>query len=170
MSTNFFSSLNGQFDLNSSMSSLYGDYSQLKSGAYGTLMKSYVNKVGNKSALKAYQETGSTTTAADSSTASTTATSKKSSSSKTSFLDSHLSGIKSSGYVPSSDVLKKTDSASTTDASATTATTAATTTETTTDKYAKYKSSWLDDQLKQYDKDANKTTAADASVSVDTTI
>ena len=41
---------------------------------------------------------------------------------------------------------------------------------TTTDKYAKYKSSWLDDQLKQYDKDANKTTAADTSVSYDTTI
>ena len=55
MSTNFFSSLNGKFDLNSSMSSLYGDYNQIKSGAYGSLMKSYVNKVGNKSALKDYQ-------------------------------------------------------------------------------------------------------------------
>ena len=40
----------------------------------------------------------------------------------------------------------------------------------TTDKYSKYKSSWLDNQLGQYDKDANKTTAADPSVSVDTTI
>lgn len=150
LSTNFFSSLNGQFDLNSSMSSLYGDYSQIKSGAYGSLMKSYVNKVGNKSALKAYQETGSTTIAADSSTAPTTVSSKKSSSSKTSFLDSHLSGIKSSGSASKSD--------------------STTTESTTTDKYAKYKSSWLDDQLKQYDKDANKTTAADASVSVDTTI
>jgi hypothetical protein len=172
LSTNFFSSLNGQFDLNSSMSSLYGDYSQIKSGAYGSLMKSYVNKVGNKSALKAYQETGSTTTAADSSTAATTASSKKSSSSKTSFLDSHLSGIKSSGYTPKSDVLKKTDG--TIEAEETLAssssTSASTTAQTTTDKYAKYKSSWLDDQLKQYDKDANKTTAADASVSVDTTI
>ena len=56
MSTNFFSSLNGKFDLNSSMSSLYGDYNQIKSGAYSSLMKSYVKKVGNKSALKAYQE------------------------------------------------------------------------------------------------------------------
>ena len=150
MGNDLFSSLNGQFDLNSSMSSLYGDYSQIKSGAYGSLMKSYVNKVGNKSALKAYQETGSTTTAADSTTTSTISSSKKSSSSKTSFLDNHLSGIKSSGSASKS---------------------ASTTTETTTtDKYAKYKSSWLDDQLKQYDKDANKTTAADASVSVDTTI
>ena len=58
MSTNFFSSLNGKFDLNSSMSSLYGDYNTIKSGAYGSLMKSYVGKVGNKAALKAYQETG----------------------------------------------------------------------------------------------------------------
>ncbi len=108
MSTNFFSSLNGKFDLNSSMSSLYGDYSQIKSGAYGSLLKSYVNKVGNKSALKAYQETGSTTTAADSSSASSASTgTRKSSSSKTSFLDSHLSSIKNSGIYTKSDILAK---------------------------------------------------------------
>lgn len=108
MSTNFFSSLNGKFDLNSSMSSLYGDYSQIKSGAYGSLLKSYVNKVGNKSALKAYQETGSTTTAADSSSASSASTgTRKSSSSKTSFLDSHLSNIKNSGIYTKSDILAK---------------------------------------------------------------
>ena len=109
MSTNFFSSLNGKFDLNSSMSSLYGDYSQIKSGAYGSLMKSYVNKVGNKSALKAYQETGSTTTGVDSSssTSSTASTTKKSSSSKTNFLDSHLSSIKNSGIYTKSEILAK---------------------------------------------------------------
>ncbi len=112
MSTNFFSSLSGSYDLNSSMSSLIGDYSQIKSGAYGSLMKSYVNKVGNKAALKAYQETGSTTTAADSSSASsssttTTASSKKSSSTKTNFLDSHLSSIKNSGVYTKSEILKK---------------------------------------------------------------
>ncbi len=128
MSTNFFSSLSGKFDLNASMSSLYGDYSQIKSGAYGTLLKSYVKKVGNGNALKAYQETGSTTTAVDSAT--------------------------------SSSSTKKSES------------TATKTTPTTTspDKYSKLKSSWLDDQLKQYDKDANKTTAADTSVSLDTTV
>ena len=108
VSTNFFSSLNGKFDLNSSMSSLYGDYNQIKSGAYGSLMKSYVKKVGNKSALKAYQETGSTTTAADSSSASsTTASSKKSSASKSNFLDIHFSNIKNSGTYTKSELLKK---------------------------------------------------------------
>ena len=108
MSTNFFSSLNGKFDLNSSMSSLYGDYNQIKSGAYGSLMKSYVKKVGNKSALKAYQETGSTTTAADSSSSATTAaSSKKSSTSKSNFLDSHFSSIKNSGTYTKSELLKK---------------------------------------------------------------
>jgi len=108
VSTNFFSSLNGQFDLNSSMSSLYGDYNQIKSGAYGSLMKSYVKKVGNKSALKAYQETGSTTTAADSTSSATSAvSSKKSSVSKSNFLDSHFSSIKNSGTYTKSEILKK---------------------------------------------------------------
>ena len=108
LSTNFFSSLNGQFDLNSSMSSLYGDYNQIKSGAYGSLMKSYVKKVGNKSALKAYQETGSTSTAADSSSSATTAaSSKKSSTSKSNFLDNHFSSIKNSGTYTKSELLKK---------------------------------------------------------------
>ncbi len=112
VSTDFFSSLSGNFDLNSSMSSLYGDYSQIKSGAYGSLMKSYVNKVGNKSALKAYQETGSTTTAAvtatsSGSSASSSTGTKKTSSSKTNFLDSHLSSIKSSGTYTKSDLLQK---------------------------------------------------------------
>ena len=145
MSTNFFSSLNGKFDLNSSMSSLYGDYNTIKSGAYGNLMKSYVGKVGNKAALDAYRETGSTTTGEVSTT------SKKSSASKSDFLDSYFS--------EKSDSLKKTAKEAANTASSET-----------TDKYSKYKSSWLDNQLGQYDKDANKTTAADPSVSVDTTI
>ncbi len=147
MSTNFFSSLSGQFDYNASMSSLLGDYNTIKSGAYNTLMKSYVGKVGNKAALKAYQETGSTTTGSDTATAQT---GSKKTVSKSNFLDNHFSEISKSA--------KKTEDSS------------AAKTETTTDKYAKYKSSWLDDQLKQYDKDANKTTAADTSVSMDTTI
>lgn len=146
MSTNFFSSLNGKFDLNSSMSSLYGDYNTIKSGAYGNLMKSYVGKVGNKAALDAYRETGSTTTGEVSTT------SKKTSASKSGFLDSYFAE-----KTQSKKAVAETKSA---DAS----------TEAATDKYSKYKSSWLDNQLGQYDKDANKTTAADPSVSVDTTI
>ena len=151
MSTNFFSSLNGKFDLNSSMSSLYGDYNTIKSGAYSSLMKSYVGKVGNKAALDAYRETGSTTTGE------ITGTSKKSSASKSNFLDNYFSEKAESTKKTAKDTAdtgaSKTDSA-----------------EAATDRYSKLKSSWLDDQLKQYDKDAGKTTAADTSVSLDTTI
>ena len=154
MSTNFFSSLSGNFDYMSSMSGLLGDYASIKNGSYGSLMKSYVKKVGNQAALNAYRETGSTTTGYE--TDATTSTNKTSSSSKTSFLDSHLSSIGKSSS--SSESTKKTD------------TTASATATTTADAYAKYKSSWLDDQLKQYDKDATKTTAADTSVAYDTTI
>ena len=157
MSTNFFSSLSGQFDYNASMSSLLGDYNTIKSGAYGSLMKSYVGKVGNRAALKAYQETGSTTTGSDSATQ----TGSKKSVAKSSFLDSYFSE-KTKGATRT----KKTESS----AAAADSSKAADTSTSSADKYAKYKSSWLDDQLKQYDKDANKTTAADTSVSMDTTI
>ena len=147
MSTNFFSSLSGSFDYVSSMSGLLTDYSSIKSGAYGSLMKSYVNKVGNKAALNAYRETGSTTTGAES----VTSSSSSKSVSKSSFLDEHFKNISKSSETKESSSTDTTSSAA-------------------TDKYAKYKSSWLDDQLKQYDKDANKTTAADTSVAMDTTI
>ena len=160
MSTNFFSSLSGNFDYVSSMSGLLSDYSSIKNGSYGTLMKSYVNKVGNKAALNAYRETGSTTTGVESTTQASV-TKKASSSSKSSFLDSYLKdATKVSGK-------EKASSATSVSSETTSATTKA---ATTTDKYASYKSSWLDDQLKQYDKDANKTTAADTSVAYDTTI
>ena len=43
------------------------------------------------------------------------------------------------------------------------------TSKVTADKYEKFKSNWLDNQLKQYEKDGSKTTAADTSVSIDTT-
>lgn len=152
MSTNFFSSLSGSFDYVSSLSNLMSDYSSIKNGSYGSLMKSYVNKVGNKNALNAYRETGSTTTATDSIASSS---SKKTTTSKSSFLDSHLSNIG-----------KSSETASETK----TSTSQSTSTQVTTDQYAKYKSSWLDDQLKQYDKDAAKTTAADTSIAYDTTI
>ncbi|MBO6241169.1 MAG: hypothetical protein J6O61_10145 [Butyrivibrio sp.] len=118
-----FSSLSGSYNYVNDMSSLLTDYSSIKSGAYGSLLKSYVKKVGNKNALDAYRETGSTTTT-DTASTSTSSTQKAS----------------------------------------------ATDTTVTADKYAKYKSSWLDNQLKSYDKDANKTTAADTSVALDTTV
>ena len=165
MSTNFFSSLSGNFDYVSSMSGLLSDYSSIKSGSYGTLMKSYVNKVGNKAALNAYRETGSTTTGVESAT-STSVSKKSSSASKSSFLDSYLKDA-----TKTQEKEKTKESTSTASSTATTTTTTAeTSSATSTDKYAKYKSSWLDDQLKQYDKDANKTTAADTSVAYDTTI
>ena len=156
MATNFFNSLSGSYDYISSMSSLVSDYSSIKNGSYGSLMKSYVNKVGNKNALNAYRETGSTATATESVTGSS---SKKTTVSKSSFLDSHLSSI---GKSSESDSSTKKSSSATETSSATTTTS--------TDKYAKYKSSWLDDQLKQYDKDATKTTAADTSIAYDTTV
>ncbi len=154
MSTNFFSSLSGNFDYMSSMSGLLSDYNSIKNGSYGSLMKSYVNKVGNKNALNAYRETGSTTTAADAAGISTL---NKSTKAKSNFLDEHFKNISKTESKPK-------DSSTATD-KADTATAAST-----TDKYSKYKSSWLDSQLKQYDKEANKTTAADTSVSMDTTI
>lgn len=164
MSTNFFSSLSGSFDYVSSMSGLLSDYSSIKNGSYGSLMKSYVNKVGNKNALNAYRETGSTTAATDSITG---GSSKKTTTSKTNFLDSHFNDISKSGSVPTS---KKEEAKADTNKTSDTASTASATASVSSDKYAKYKSSWLDDQLKQYDKDANKTTAADTSISYDTTI
>lgn len=157
MSTNFFSSLSGNFDYMSSMSGLLSDYNSIKNGSYGSLMKSYVNKVGNKNALNAYRETGSTTTAAE---ASGVNSGKKSTASKSNFLDEHFKNI--------SKTESKAKEATT--AAVNTDTKAADTAASTTDRYSKYKSSWLDNQLKQYDKEANKTTAADTSVSMDTTI
>jgi hypothetical protein len=143
------------------MSGLLSDYSSIKNGSYGTLMKSYVNKVGNKAALNAYRETGSTTTGVESTTG-TSVSKKSSSASKSSFLDSYLKDA--------TKAAEKEKTSASTSTSSETASTTTTTAATSTDKYAKYKSSWLDDQLKQYDKDANKTTAADTSVAYDTTI
>ena len=154
MSTNFFSSLSGNYDYFSSMTGLLGDYNTIKSGAYSTLMKSYVGKVGNGAALKAYQETGSTTAAGD--------TGKTNGSN---FLDSYFKD--KTTVTEKASASDKTSSADKTSASTSTT---GTTETVTADKYAKYKSSWLDNQLSQYNKDASKTTAADTAVSVDTTI
>lgn len=159
MSTNFFSSLSGQFDLNASMSSLYGDYNTIKSGAYGSLMKAYVGKVGNKAALQNYKETGSATASAG-----TTSSAKG-----TNFLDNYFKEKTEAAKVSSTAKTSTTDKTQATDKTSDT-TDAAATTVSAADKYEKYKSSWLDDQLGQYNKDAAKTTAADTSVGLDTTI
>ena len=82
---NIFSSLSGSYNYVNDMSNLLTDYSSIKSGAYGSLMKSYVKKVGNQNALNAYRETGSTTVATDSESA--TSATKKTVTHKTNFLD-----------------------------------------------------------------------------------
>jgi hypothetical protein len=105
-------------------------------------MKSYVKKVGNQNALDAYRKTGST--------ASVEAPVKE---------EAKTSRVKTVKTV--SELTKEAAATTTkkTDSSVNTA-----------DKYEKLKSQWLDDQLKQYDKEATKTTAANTSVSLDTTI
>ena len=70
----------------------------------------------------------------------------------------------STANVSVSDPDKTTDSKKVTSTSTT-----KDTNKVTSDKYEKFKSSWLDNQLKQYEKDGSKTTAADTSVSIDTT-
>ena len=128
MSTNIFNSLSGSYNYMSDMSNLISDYASIKNGSYGSLMKSYVKKVGNQAALDAYRETGSTANVSVSDPDKKTDTSKVSSTTNN----------------------KNTD-------------------KVTADKYEKFKSNWLDNQLKQYEKDGSKTTAADTSVSIDTT-
>jgi len=120
---NIFSSLSGSYNYIDDLTSLLSDYSSIKSGAYGSLMKSYVNKVGNSAALKAYQETGSTAVASDDTSDSTSSTSSSTATASVSSKD-----------------------------------------------YSKYKSTFLDDHLSQYTSDATKTTAADTSISYDTTV
>ncbi|RKM54122.1 hypothetical protein D6853_14385 [Butyrivibrio sp. X503] len=140
MSANIFSSLSGSYNYVNDMSNLVSDYSSIKNGSYGSLMKSYVKKVGNQNALDAYRKTGST--------ASVEAQEKET--------------VKTPKTVKTVSEMTKEAAATTTKKTDSTVNTA--------DKYEKLKSNWLDNQLKQYDKDATKTTAADTSVSLDTTV
>ena len=140
MSANIFSSLSGSYNYVNDMSNLLSDYSSIKNGSYGSLMKSYVKKVGNQNALDAYRKTGSTASVESS-------VKEEPKSSKT------VKTVSEMTKEAAATTTKKTDSA-----------------VNTADKYEKLKSNWLDNQLKQYDKDANKTTTADTSVSLDTTV
>ena len=105
--SNMFSSLNGSYNAAGDMSNVIAQRSQIQSGSYGKLMKAYVGKVGNKAALNAYRETGTTAqsvtevSGASSSSASSTKTAKnvqtdkasKYASYKSNYLDSHLTSI-----------------------------------------------------------------------------
>lgn len=105
--SNLFSSLNGSYNASNDMSSVIAQRSQIQSGSYGKLMKAYVGKVGNKAALDAYRETGTTAKSVTevsgasekSDSGSTSAKSvqadkaSKYASYKSDFLDSHLSSI-----------------------------------------------------------------------------
>jgi hypothetical protein len=147
MGANIFSSLSGSYNYVNDMSNLISDYSSIKNGSYGSLMKSYVKKVGNKTALNAYRETGSTTTGIEASTSTNASTStKKATASKSNFLDSHLGSIgKSTATDESSDTKKG------------------------------FLDSHLDDVLGSkekatYNKDATSNAAANATPTYDTTI
>ena len=107
--SNLFSSMNGSYNAASDMSNVISQRSQIQSGSYGKLMKAYVGKVGNKAALNAYRETGTTAKsvtevsgASESSAASSSKATAKSvqsdkaskyASYKSNYLDSHLSSI-----------------------------------------------------------------------------
>ena len=102
--SSLFSSLSGSYNAAANMSSIISQRSQIQNGSYGKLMKAYVKKVGNKTALNAYRSTGTTATSATdlapsnsssgtSSSSSTVTSTKTSTSRKSGFLDNHLSSI-----------------------------------------------------------------------------
>ena len=91
--SSLFSSMNGSYNAAADFSSIISQRSQIQNGSYGKLMKAYVNKVGNKTALNAYRNTGTTASASDVMTAKDTSEKTK----KKGFLDTHLSNIGKSG-------------------------------------------------------------------------
>ena len=87
--SSLFSSMSGGYNAAADFSSIISQRSQIKNGSYGKLMKAYVNKVGNKTALDAYRKNGTTANANDIvSTKDTTDKNKKKG-----FLDNHLASI-----------------------------------------------------------------------------
>ena len=91
--SSLFSSMNGSYNAAADFSSIISQRSQIQNGSYGKLMKAYVNKVGNKTALNAYRNTGTTASASDVMTTKNTSEKTK----KKGFLDTHLSNIGKSG-------------------------------------------------------------------------
>ena len=87
--SSLFSSMSGGYNAAADFSSIISQRSQIKSGSYGKLMRAYVNKVGNKTALDAYRKTGTTANANDIVSTKDTADKNK----KKGFLDNHLANI-----------------------------------------------------------------------------
>lgn len=107
MSTSIFDSLSGNYNFNANMSNLLLDRASITNGSYSKLMKSYTDKVGNKNALQAYKETGSTTVQTQPTLSESKAQdSKAQASRKSEWLDKHLSN-----YDNSAKKVKNTDPA-----------------------------------------------------------
>lgn len=182
--SSMFQAMNGKYNFSSDMSSVISQSSQIRNGSYAKLMKSYVNKVGNQNALKAFRETGTTVQSAQdinssstsSTSSSTSASTSTSATKKPTFLDNYLSGKMGSVTKTSTNTQSATSTDSTASTSGTTASTGtqtSTSTQTssassTTDKYAALKSSWLDNQLKGYSSTGTQTVMADPAIAINT--
>ena len=142
--SSLFSSMSGSYNAAADFSSIISQRSQIKNGSYGKLMKAYVNKVGNKTALDAYRKTGTTASASDVMTTKDTSEKTK----KKGFLDNHLSNIGKSGSSSST----ASEKANTTSSSATNTTSS---TSTTTKK-----TGFLDNHLSSIGKTKTSSTTA----------
>lgn len=172
--SSLFNSLSGNYNAANDMSNIIRQRSEIQSGSYGKLMKAYVGKVGNKAALNAYRESGSTASSVtdlkDNKETASVSTSKTSTP-KTSFLDQHFSKI-STGYKSraTADGTSFLDKHLNGDVKKTEGEVKETTNTEDADKYSTMRSSWLDNQLNTYNKEANKQTAADPSIAIATTV
>lgn len=179
--SSMFQAMNGKYNFSSDMSSVISQSSQIRNGSYAKLMKSYVNKVGNQNALKAYRETGTTVQSAQdinssstsSTSSSTSASTSTSATKKPTFLDNYLSGKMGTVTKTSTGTQSATSTDSTASTSGTTGAQTSTSTQTssassTTDKYAALKSSWLDNQLKGYSSTGTQTVMADPAIAINT--
>ena len=141
--SSLFSSMSGGYNAAADFSSIISQRSQIKNGSYGKLMKAYVNKVGNKTALDAYRKNGTTANANDIvSTKDTTDKNKKKG-----FLDNHLSNI------------GKTSSSASTSSSSTSSETKSSTSTTTTSTTTK-KTGFLDNHLANIGKTQSSSTTS----------
>lgn len=151
------------------MTSLIAQRSQITNGSYARLLRAYVKRVGNKAALDAYRSTGSTISSpseldGENSSSSSTVTVPKKKIPRSTFLDDHLKSI------------SKTAVSSTTAAGKSfldkhlKALEGGTDTASANERYAAMRSTWLDDHLKSYTRNAIVQTAANYSVAVDVAV
>lgn len=141
--SSLFSSMSGGYNAAADFSSIISQRSQIKSGSYGKLMKAYVNKVGNKTALDAYRKTGTTANANDIVSTKDAADKNK----KKGFLDNHLANIGKT----SSSTTTSSSSASSESKSSTSTTTTGTTTK---------KTGFLDNHLASIGKKQTSSTTS----------